>query len=847
MRARIGLALAGALLFDAAAALAWEGLCRSEQSVGGRAALGVLLGNPAFDHSICAMHDEPRCDGGIEAARGVQLGEHTDLTVRAMRAAGLPDALFDPITIRYWTSDVPLFGGDQESWAPASSGGMRRLVERELFLAELGEGPDISHSLSDYLLGNEHCFVSNVRTADLDEMNACHEFTAHMGPINSTHWPLLARPTYEKLHAHALRVADRCKAMDDAVRARTGTHALGFDMQTRVEACEREALAIEAFASHYLEDAWSSGHMWDRWGPPVPPRSDEDKLRAFLATAMVGLIHGSRGVLDEDDQLCMPGVFPGDPATSPVVEYRHGDAELLRPAGGDLYLDSCNAGQNGLSVRAIEPLRSSQFDGMLRCVALGFVEVYEHTGQRHGAFAGQDLGDYEFAPSVERSTDDGCWDMRVTNQSMVLGLGTMATGLGRVTAVDLTDPKFWSRMAVRYKIDDAVDKGERNLALDLPFFENDRAETEFRTEAIRTAYVMIAEAQGEDGDPGQTDVASGDTSRTASFMGVLRSSHWAQDIRQDAVPYLEHSNPAFWTDLPSSSCAHDHDCPDRQVCDPSVVVPDGVGGVVPQPACVPHEVGILRAFREAEVPYWCDGDDLELARAACKQDEEACEACIEMVIPHMRNACGPADYVEHAGDVDRRSMCDVFGAGEEGDYVYGPHLDGDQGSLVRTASNLCRGVYGLNTLTERLEVVGHTDGPPAQAGAAHLGMLTHSGAVCGGEALSEWLRFVHDPPNEDHEHLWAVRAIGWLGGGAGDARQLDVQMFAGPRCGEEDRIDAPRELTDSNADGVSDTITITQTVPAGQTGDVCFRIRGATRETYWHGFRFATAPMWLDQ
>jgi len=845
MRARLGLLLA--VLLAAPAARAWEGLCRSEESIGGRDALGVLLGSPVFDHSVCAMHEEPRCDGGIDAARGVQLGEHTDLTVRAMRAAGLPDDLFDPVTLRYWASDVPLFGGDTMPWAPASAGGMRRVVERALFLAELGEGPDVSHSLSDYLLGNEHCFVSNVRTSSLAEMNACHEFTAHMGPINSTHWPLLARPVYDKLHAHALRVADRCKAMDDAVDARTGTHPLGFDMRTRVDACEVEALAMEAFASHYLEDVWSSGHMWDRWGPPVPPASDEDKLRAFLATAMVGLIHGSRGVLNLDDQLCMPGVFPGDPATSPIVEYRHGEDEVRHAAGGDLYLDSCNAGDNGLSVRGLTPIGESQFDGMLKCVALGFAEVYEHTGRSHGDFAEQEMGAYEYPASITKSTDDACWDMRVTNQSMVLGLGTLARGLGRVTAVDLTDPKFWSRMAVRYKIDDAVDNGERNLALDLPFFENDRAEEEFRKEATRTAYAMLAQVQGEDARPQGTEVAAGTTSLTSSFMGVLRSSRWVGDVEQNEVPYLEHADTAWWNDLPSSSCEHDHDCPDRQICDESVVVRGNDGTVVPQPACVPHEVGVLRAFREAEVPYWCDADDLELARLACRQDEEACEACIEMVIPHMRNACGPDDYVEASdGGADRRSMCDVFGAGEEGDYVYGPYLDGDLDSLTRTASNLCHGVYGPNELTERLHAQGHADGPPPGASPAHLGILTHTGVACGGEILSDWQRFAHDPSAEDHVHEWAVRAIGWLGGGAGDIDQLDVQMFAGPRCAEEDRIDAPRVVSDHDDNGIADTVVITQTIPAGQTGEVCFRIRGATRESYWHGFTFAVAPFWLD-
>ncbi len=30
--------------------------------------------------------------------------------------------------------------------------------------------------------------------------------------------------------------------------------------------CEIESLSIESVAQHFLQDAWSEGHMWERWG-----------------------------------------------------------------------------------------------------------------------------------------------------------------------------------------------------------------------------------------------------------------------------------------------------------------------------------------------------------------------------------------------------------------------------------------------------------------------------------------------------------------------------------------------------------------------------------------------------
>ncbi len=809
-------------LLAPSSASAWEGWCRDESD----AARGSGF-DAAVQNSLCEMDDLDRCDPGPESARGVQAGEHTYITLDGMRRAGLPAGAMAPFDFAY-SSD------DEDHLAPAALGGMSHAVTRRMHIAEFGEGPDISHSMSDFLLGNEHCFVPNVPARTEEDNEKCHQFEAHMGPINSTHWPELAREVYANYHAHALRIAARCKDMNTRRMAMGLQHAALDRARVATEECMREALSIESFAAHYLEDVWSTGHMWNRWGSPSVPTDDAEYLRAFFATAMTGIIHGARGVLKTHDQMCMPGPMGTNPAEE-IVRFRIGDS-ASQPGGGDLYLLSCTQAMPGWNVLGMAgatdpPQMSSQYTAMTSCVGLGFREVYEAgapvlgalgTATRPGGFPGQ---------TPTKSTDDPCWSARLTNTSLRLGLG-LTLDLPFVdpetfTAYDLANPAIWSRTLINIFVNRAGNMGRGNLDLELSDDELEREKLRFRIESTQLARRLIAAAA--DGES-TSEAISAPMPRglPREYLGVKRSGDFVGDVRNDRLGYLERHDATLWDDRGSMSCEVDQDCPMGQFCDGSLHLRFGMESMN-TPACVPIEAGILRAFRNGELPYWCkrEGSDaLSLARDQCEQGGD-CESCVDLLVPHIRNGCGPETFVPMRNGVDRRSLCEVMGVEEN--IVYAPYANGDLGSLRNVARELCSGRVGPDNLLQRIDT-GSSDPtvtPPAETLPVHdLAFVSTGGFVCSGLDGSSWFRIRH-AAGDPHVHDYAIVAD--------DVSKLEVKIYAGPACTAE--IELPMSVGDRDGDDRNDILTISENVPTvGQ--EICIRVRAAGDSTFWTNFRF---------
>lgn len=91
----------------------------------------------------------------------------------------------------------------------------------------------------------------------------CHEYFPHIGMLNSNHMVPQARRFYDHYHRLALQRAAQCATVFDDLSA---AHRDRF--RPYVLACEKQALALEAVGQHFLQDAWSMGHMWERWGGP---------------------------------------------------------------------------------------------------------------------------------------------------------------------------------------------------------------------------------------------------------------------------------------------------------------------------------------------------------------------------------------------------------------------------------------------------------------------------------------------------------------------------------------------------------------------------------------------------
>ncbi len=169
-----------------------------------------------------------------------------------------------------------------------------------------------------------------------------------------------------------------------------------------------QALTIEAVGQHYLQDAWSMGHTWQRWGSPnlADFPSEDQRDRAVLVALTAGLIHGSRGVLqklpewtsyDVDDALCAPNAS---------VQLKRDDGTLIRAIGDDYLSTLPPFGPPGD--------HDAQSERLMSCAASGMLEVYGEAGQNHGAPAPPASGLTMVDPTSAR-----CFGQRATNASML--------------------------------------------------------------------------------------------------------------------------------------------------------------------------------------------------------------------------------------------------------------------------------------------------------------------------------------------------------------------------------------------------------------------------------------------
>ncbi|MCA9489045.1 MAG: hypothetical protein KC621_03965 [Myxococcales bacterium] len=459
-------------------------------------ALTLFLGAVAFGYdSVCHDPTGAVCAAGPataspEANWSTDSSEHRDLFDQTMALAGLPAELRQPFEL---PSFVPARGLNPPAFADAA-----RVVERGRLIAEFAQLPDFSYSLWDWASGNETCPILAGEDAA-----TCHLFEQHMGAVNSNHFLPQAQDFYGHYHALALARAAECKAMADA---------LGPSHAEYPRACEVEALILESVGHHYLQDAWSAGHMWERWGSP--DLADMPGRPAALAAAMTsGLIHGARAVLEAelgsfgtfDDPLCAP---------HPDVTWVLGDG-TRGPGLGDLYLD-----------RLEEPAFSEQHGHLYGCAVAGLLEVYEAAGQQHGP-ASPAPGLRSFDP-----TSNDCFGQRVTNQAFRRAFGIdFVDFTGTARHIELS-PEIAGQLVFRAATsiaDEPLDA--RQLAL----YRHDLA----RVAAMSTLYNQI--------DPTATDLATGGA---GSLIGIEPNGAFRK------TPVSSYVDPA----LPWSTAATD----DRQ-------------------------------------------------------------------------------------------------------------------------------------------------------------------------------------------------------------------------------------------------------------------------------------------
>lgn len=456
----------------APAAYAWDSVCTKFPNKSLEAdALQSQQGSPCVPSAGPATARE-RWIGPVD--------EHRRLWEMTRERAGLPAAVSATRTLTVFTGPgtVDVGGSQQPTFVPVPLASAERVAYRPYSLGEFTHLPDFSWALWDWASGHETCPLEGATS-----VAECHDFASHMGPVNSNHFLPQSRGHYAHYHQLALARAAECSALRSKLTAAAGR----FDEFQRE--CELEALMLEAVGQHYLQDSWSMGHMWERWGSSTltdfPGDTTEEKRDRAVLTALVsGFFHGARGVLqalpawttyDVNDAMCAP--WDG-------VRFKALDGSL-NPGIGDDYLSLLGAGTP----------YETQTNTFFQCAVSGMLEVYVAAGEAHGT-ASPLAGFVSVDP-----TSEACFGQRATNQSIALGAAVNLKIFGAQTTIPI-DARFVSLMLPK------VARASGKVAV-APKIRN-----EFRFELQKV--VTIARLRAKD-DPEGTSLATGQWS---TFMGV---------------------------------------------------------------------------------------------------------------------------------------------------------------------------------------------------------------------------------------------------------------------------------------------------------------------------------------
>lgn len=401
--------------------------------------------------------------------------EHTLIATASAERAGLNETrIFEPFWLRYATRNEYVASpatldeddgrpvGDKwvaaQSWLPTGGTPGSTHAARSMALLELAQLPDDSSSVADFAAGNEICPLDGIDGYGNSHTDACHQFEGALGSTNATHFKPLNHAMWAYYHTLARRRIRQCADLE-ALNGRfyedwdyyyAWSPKIVSEQDTEVHECEREAMAYEMFAQHFLQDAWSTGHMWRRWGrasiadfpdylgseirEDIPNMNRPARRAAIAAMVAVGagVVHGAKSVLLGKvgswigDEGTFFRTYTDDPLNSPeyqilplFTEYTRwiGSGSTSYFGGGDLYWNPSVAPRGAVGVD--EKFRE-QRERLLNCGAASMLETYREGPMRHGVpMPGAHSADID-AVDLRGSY---CWEQMVDNRSMAAAVG----------------------------------------------------------------------------------------------------------------------------------------------------------------------------------------------------------------------------------------------------------------------------------------------------------------------------------------------------------------------------------------------------------------------------------------
>jgi len=228
--------------------------------------------------------------------------EHAALSDWALRALGVKRYTYNSDPIMITDLNASFFRkselGSLGSYPSAPGDG--KLEIRQLPAPSHFSGiPDYSYTLYDWINKNNYC-------PPHEGLFLCHDFKGWMGALNSNHFGTQAKNAYWHLHKLAINLANHAKRLRESFsKDKTAIETY----KVYIREAEREALSVEGYAQHFLQDRWSIGHMWERWDAPDYEHLSEKGLDPNLVIgAFSGLLHGSEGITGKPDALSSPQV-----------------------------------------------------------------------------------------------------------------------------------------------------------------------------------------------------------------------------------------------------------------------------------------------------------------------------------------------------------------------------------------------------------------------------------------------------------------------------------------------------------------------------------------------------------
>jgi hypothetical protein len=586
----------------------------------------------------CQNDAGEKCEGPFEIAQtpwvALQNAEHRQLLDLTILYAGLPTELRQQFSVEVFALDDELTDDDDRAFPsvrPVLIDSERRR-SRQISIPAMANLPDFSYTFWDLAAGNELC-PPDPSESDMVE---CHNYETHIGWLNSNHMLPQSRKWYEHMHAIALRLADSCK--DDATAVPL---ALRDRYERYLKACEKQALLIEGVGHHYLQDSWSVGHLWERWGGTEEQDFGGNQALGFAVAAFTGLIHGGKAVFDHtpvfswfapwDDPICAPheNVEYVDHGVEPV-EKHHGAGDIFMP---ELL---------GVGAAAAGDKFGPQRRAMFGCAADGIRAVYDATAKLHGPLGAADPTKIDSSRSVG---DDSCWAQRVTNAAIAEGCGVHQGEAPNATRFIPDEeagmlPAEFSSALMPLLI---AQLRLAPLVAGAPLILNPVTLGRFQLDAsyactLALTHAMIPEFRD------QTNLASGGL---PALAGIRPNSAYARGNPATDTP------PAFYADpFPpwSLSEVEDPKAPRKEVL--NLFYADANAAQ----RCRDFTVSRLEEYVDAVDSALEDGPDSGVIDARCGQ-------CVQMIAPHLRHG-KPGNY-----DTRREAFCALV-APSAASYIY---------------------------------------------------------------------------------------------------------------------------------------------------------------------------------